>query len=369
MQNSLKEVHEFIADDETIRSGQNTSIYVDFLVNNAYGIYSNTLTNTFFNKNLLKNRIMMLHQKKSGMAARLKFLILLPLLAGLLCMSTLAFAKNYGWIDLAPSNNSASLSSTDYAVKINRLKVTQGSITAITDKILIRERKEKTSIYTVRNLTESDKNRLLRKYNIKIVIVEAIAAPDGKLEEMIFPILVKADKNIRASNKDSINKSKIRKVNKQIDSAIKGEIKKTVKSQTDQQKISNAPPPPSGSYSGFNTLYTYLEKHIRYPAKYFENRIVDNVIAEFTVAADHKISSCKIKNDAKPFFAEEVSRQLKAYTDTVNRTPGTYFFLIQFNLFSNKGNKSWHPSDKYLNLTSKTNCAGNIEVFAYVKDE
>lgn len=47
----------------------------------------------------------MLYQKKSGRAARLKYLLTLPLICGLLCLSTLAFTtKNYGVVDLVPKH-------------------------------------------------------------------------------------------------------------------------------------------------------------------------------------------------------------------------------------------------------------------------
>jgi len=102
LQNSMKEVHEFIADSQTAGLVQSAEVYTDFLVNNAYGINENTLINTFFNQSLLKKRIMMLHQKRSGKAARLKYLLALPLICGLLCVSTLGFGKAYALIDLAP---------------------------------------------------------------------------------------------------------------------------------------------------------------------------------------------------------------------------------------------------------------------------
>jgi len=100
---SIKEVHEFIADEETAGLENSNDNYTDFLISNAYGITQNSLTNSFFNKNLLKRRITMLYQKKSGKAARLKYLLALPLICGLLCLSTLAFTtKTYGFVDLAP---------------------------------------------------------------------------------------------------------------------------------------------------------------------------------------------------------------------------------------------------------------------------
>jgi len=106
LQKSLKEVHEFIADEQVAKAENSAADYADFLISNAYGITQSQLTNSFFNKNLLKRRIIMLYQKKSGRAARLKYLLTLPLMGALLCASTLAFTtKNYGVVDLVPKSN------------------------------------------------------------------------------------------------------------------------------------------------------------------------------------------------------------------------------------------------------------------------
>ncbi|MDP9047930.1 MAG: hypothetical protein M3N14_07320 [Bacteroidota bacterium] len=102
LQYSIKELHEFIADSETVTLEKNTTEYTDFLVKNAYGLNSNTLVNTFFSKSLLKQRIIMLHQKRSGNLARLKILLVLPVCGLLLCASTIGISKTYGWVDLAP---------------------------------------------------------------------------------------------------------------------------------------------------------------------------------------------------------------------------------------------------------------------------
>lgn len=103
LQKSLKEVHEFIADQQVANAENGASDYAEFLISNAYGLTPIQLTNSFFNKNLLKRRIIMLYQKRSGKAARLKYLLTLPLLAALICASTMSFTnKTYGWVDIAP---------------------------------------------------------------------------------------------------------------------------------------------------------------------------------------------------------------------------------------------------------------------------
>jgi beta-lactamase regulating signal transducer with metallopeptidase domain/outer membrane biosynthesis protein TonB len=103
LQNSLKTVHEYIADEQTAAYETDALTYSSFLVNNAYGTGGSSITHSFFNYNLLKKRIVMLNQKRSGNLARLKYLVAVPVCAGLLCASTLAFSKTYGWVDIDPA--------------------------------------------------------------------------------------------------------------------------------------------------------------------------------------------------------------------------------------------------------------------------
>jgi hypothetical protein len=102
LQNSLKTVHEYVADEQTARSETDTIAYATYLLNNAYGLSGPAITHSFFNYNLLKKRITMLHQKRSGNLARLKYLIAAPLCMGLLYQSTFGFDKTYGLINIAP---------------------------------------------------------------------------------------------------------------------------------------------------------------------------------------------------------------------------------------------------------------------------
>ncbi|PJJ79097.1 M56 family metallopeptidase [Mucilaginibacter auburnensis] len=97
LQNSLKTIHEYIADEKAAAADEDTIAYSTFLLNNAYGTGGLSITHSFFNYNLLKKRIIMLNQQRSGNLARLKYLITLPACAGMLCASTLAFSKTYGW--------------------------------------------------------------------------------------------------------------------------------------------------------------------------------------------------------------------------------------------------------------------------------
>jgi len=109
LQNSLKTIHEYIADQYTVSHQTDTHTYATFLVNTAHGVGGSPITHSFFNYNLLKKRIIMLNQKPSVKSARLKYLITAPICAALLCMSTLAFTKDYNWIDLDPAKVSSAV--------------------------------------------------------------------------------------------------------------------------------------------------------------------------------------------------------------------------------------------------------------------
>jgi len=105
LQNSLKTLHEYIADEQTAFFETDPHTYATFLVNKAYGISGSSITHSFFNYNLLKKRIIMLNQRRSGNLARLKYLVAVPICAGLLCASTLAFSKTYGFITITSNNH------------------------------------------------------------------------------------------------------------------------------------------------------------------------------------------------------------------------------------------------------------------------
>ncbi|TDO24440.1 M56 family metallopeptidase [Pedobacter duraquae] len=100
----IKLIHEYIADDLTTRAAIPKHEYAMLLIQHSFGAPSNSLTNQIFNQSVLKKRINMLNKQKSGGAARLKLLLALPIAGGMICMSTMAFTKDYGVLDLYPVN-------------------------------------------------------------------------------------------------------------------------------------------------------------------------------------------------------------------------------------------------------------------------
>jgi TonB family protein len=174
LQNSLKTVHEYIADEQTAAQETDVLTYASFLVKNAYGVGSSSITHSFFNYNLLKKRIIMLNQQRSGNLARLKYLVAIPICAALLCSSTLVFSKSYGWVDLVPAHLKATgkyaMLNSALISKRKRLKVTQNGVTTITDKLAVNNGNKKV-VYTAGTITAADKSALAKDQHIKVEVV------------------------------------------------------------------------------------------------------------------------------------------------------------------------------------------------------
>jgi TonB family protein len=80
---SVKEVHEYLADEAVLESGANVGNYQAVLVNQALGGPVFLLTNQF-NQSLIKKRIMMMKNVKSPKRVGYRALLLIPLFAALL---------------------------------------------------------------------------------------------------------------------------------------------------------------------------------------------------------------------------------------------------------------------------------------------
>jgi len=76
---SVAELHEFIADEHVIESGQEARDYQYLLVSKAIGVPKHQLVHQFINQSLLKKRITMLNKEKSTTLTRLKYIVVAPL--------------------------------------------------------------------------------------------------------------------------------------------------------------------------------------------------------------------------------------------------------------------------------------------------
>ncbi len=86
-QNRISELHEFIADAKVAKTHKKEQYQL--LLSQVFKTQHISFINQFFKSSLIKKRIVMLTKAKSKKIWRLKYLLLLPLVLGMLCFSSL----------------------------------------------------------------------------------------------------------------------------------------------------------------------------------------------------------------------------------------------------------------------------------------
>ena len=277
MQISLKTVHEYIADEQTAALENDTLAYSAFLVNNAYGLNGSSITHSFFNYNLLKKRIIMLNQKRSGNLARLKYLVALPICAGMLCASTLVFSKNYTLVDLAPKSVLADtvmqhvskpyVNAKGYTIDEKSFTANgrPGFIATITDK------KGKKLVADASKCNASGESMLYDVYGYK------------------FPAGLK-----------------VKKIPMDI------------------------PPPPIIVKDDYVGLFNHLNNTVNYPAGALKTNKYGVVGLSFKVKNDHTLTDARIINNGGDEFNKEVLKSIQSFNGTVNAAAGRHKILVYF---------------------------------------
>lgn len=351
LQNSLKAVHEYIADEKTASAETSALAYSAFLVNNAYGVGGPSLSHSFFNKNLLKQRIIMLHQKRSGNLAMLKYLLTLPVCAALLCMSTLAFSKTYGWVDLAPRHpkltvspalqlrqvkgdtNTFKYKGKNFVYK-NATTTSKGFsyketgyvVNGKTDfRVIITEKDGKQTAYFRSKCTPSDIKMLNEKYGYTFPSMDIFTklpppppapGPPAKPHGPKAPKLAPVDTSAQPAKPIGVQ----------------------------------SPPPPMAPYipmaGPFKTLQKYLCRNVLYPTAEFKKRIMGSTIIKFDINTNHKIANASLVKGFASACDNEALSVLKRFNETIDKAPGTYKLAITFYLY---GLKAPAPASATLN--------------------
>jgi hypothetical protein len=337
LQYSIKELHEFIADGETVKLEQNTNEYTDFLVKNAYGINGNTLVNTFFNKSLLKQRIIMLHQKRSGNLARLKILLALPVCGLLLCASTVGISKTYGWVDLAPGQaltNKPQSSVFTYADTLKRK-------TSVTSKgykyeetgyliknkanfrVIIPEKNGNQKEYFKNSATPAELALLKQKYGYTFPTME------------IYPKLPPpppAPGNITSIDKrlpppPPAPPARPKKLHRRPPPIVTRQDTTAYINKAHEGKL-------IADARNFNIQ---LSKTIKYPKDARENNYAGRVIALFTVSSENKVENISIARGAAKSLDEEIVKTLQSCDVSKLKSGVIYALPIAFALMDKDG--------------------------------
>lgn len=352
LQISLKTIHEYIADEQTAAQESDALSYSSFLVSNAYGLNGSPLAHSFFNYNLLKKRIIMLNQKRSGKLARLKYLVAVPICAGLLCASTLVFSKTYGFFDLMPQQEivNKKLANTHTApadtVKVDPVRIKKADVTAKGFKY------EETG-YLVNKKTDfrviiTEKNGEQKEYYKSKATPEELATLKTKYgytfpKMLIYPKLPPPPPAPPANSKKPkvidvklppppppANPEKIKKVPKVVEVT-------PVTPKVPAPAVAEHVPPPPPPADPFQTLYMYVAKHTRYPSKARENHISGKVTLNFNII-NGKISEVALAEGVDQDIDNEILRVVNNFDGNLGIKSGHYNLPISMALVADNDN-------------------------------
>ena len=155
-QNRIAALHEFIADEAVVKKTSKKH-YFNQLLNSAFDTQNLSFTNQFFNKSLIKKRIVMLQKNKSTTIAKFKFLLVVPVLAMMLIYVSCSDERDVssddptGDIDnlISKIQNKDNLSEDE---KIELVKVLQ----AVEEKMEGTSFKDENKVYEVRGWADTN---------------------------------------------------------------------------------------------------------------------------------------------------------------------------------------------------------------------
>jgi outer membrane biosynthesis protein TonB len=363
----------------------------------------------------------MLNKNRSGKLARLKYLTVLPLCAGMLCASTLAFAKDYGWVDLMPKST---IIEKPMAILPDAKDTTKPKLSPPPPPTYLKKSFESfgwyisaTAKYPKEALDKKLNGSVVLSFNVdakgKITDVKAIKNPgNGFFESLIKSINNYPDKiNEKAGNylisfnfnmldtDNFISGSDDRKITSSP--GFVGEI--DVQGLTDGQR-KRLPPPPAPPvppvkklskvkfplprtmvkpdkvtsankllappyYLVYRDLMKYVAKSVRYPTAARDKKLTGNVLVNLKLDDAHKITDIKVINGIGSGCDEEVIRALKSFKGVVSQTPDNYSLMVSFALTAENGTKQYYLEPIPSDIAVRTDFIGRVIVMGYVPEE
>jgi TonB family protein len=288
---SVKEVHEYLADNAVLNSGSNRGKYQALLVNQAIGGPVFILTNQF-NQSLIKKRIMMMKKMKTSQLAKFKALLILPLIAGLL----LAFVNSPAKLQKAAMGSEKTVSGnlsdrlTGSSLPGTAVVISGTNIGTITDNqgnYLIRVADDKAS------LVYSHVGYKTQEIPVKN---NAIINVQLEVDAMVVDFSKKDDVNVNANESNAKNNSSDNK---------------------DVYRIVEELPSYKG---GTQALQKFLEANLKYPEAAKKAGISGKVYVSFMVNAEGKVTDAKIMRSVSPLLNDESLRLTNSMKDW---TPGS----------------------------------------------
>jgi TonB family protein len=299
---SLKEIHEYLADDAVLKKGIPQGNYQALLVNEAIGGPVFTMSNQF-NQSLIKKRIVMMTKMKTSGKAKLKALLFLPLIAVLL----VAFA----------SPQKPDKPRFNFSSGVNKTLPTQEVV--VNGKVTEKQSGEPIpGVHVIiAGTTTGTQTDLSGNYSIKA---------QGNNSVLVFSFVGYKTVQVTAGNKGSFDVSLETEVHT-IDFSKKNymevpemkdenkEVSKTAINEPVFVAVEEMPSYPGGT----KALQEFINVNLKYPEAAQKAKVEGTVMVNFVITAQGKTKDCKVVRSASPLLNQEALRVVGLFA---NWNPG-----------------------------------------------
>ncbi|WP_271765785.1 M56 family metallopeptidase [Aquimarina algiphila] len=178
-QSRITVLHEYIADAAVIKAVDKRN-YIEQLLNVAFQTQEITFVNQFFNQSLIKKRILMLQKSKSKTIAKFKYLLLIPLVIGILTYTACSEESDQSTKAVENSKNNESSDYSNLSISHEpQCPNQQSSYNKNLDNYLrVRNGKNSEAILDIISTASSEKIRTIHFFKNQTFFVRNI--PEGK---------------------------------------------------------------------------------------------------------------------------------------------------------------------------------------------
>lgn len=340
---AVKNIHEYLADEAAAKFQGDKEVYSMLLLNQAFGVNVNALTNGFFKKSMIKKRIFMLYKERSRKMAILKYGIFVPLFAAALLLSSATVRKNK---QLLAASEKIELTEVKEAVaEVLDLPKETFSETAIETKVKLQEPKVKVdnglgSFYKfignhIKYPSTASNNNIQGNLVVNFIVKDKklgdiVIEPKlgyGADEEAAIALSkyngtalndgkysIKIEYRLNGTHTPVLNENAtVKKGYNNLNTiTVMGYAAKQQNTEGDNiiySFVSMETPP---SYpGGIAKFYQFLGENIKYPEEAHKENIQGNVFVSFTVEKDGSLNDIKIDRKLGYGADEEAIRVLQ----------------------------------------------------------
>jgi len=306
---SLKEIHEYLADEAVLKKGVKQGSYQALLINQAIGGPVFTITNQF-NQSLIKKRIIMMTKMKTPGKAKLKALLFVPLVAVLMVAFANPQKLSYPVSDLSAGVTEAisNHSNTSETETLHGREQNQAQKIIIKGKVTDMKTGEplpgvniviaNTTVGTQTDISgnyaiksESSNSVLVFSFIGYKIVKESIGNReniDVKLETDSYTIDFSKGNQMLAPDKKKENQ----------------ENTKTTKDEPIYIAVEENPSYPGGT----DALKEFIKKNLQYPEEAKKKKVEGTVMVCFIINPQGKVNDTKVIKGVNPLLDKEAIR-------------------------------------------------------------